>query len=220
MANDQSSFLEHRRQGKGWYDLFSRGARDWLRHNEKVQDAVRENLPELISGADILGQGGERTVKVPVRFLEHFRFRLADSNERSGAGQGQGKPGDVLARPAQQGPGKGKGGNDEGGYQFVLELKVDDIVEWLWEELKLPNLTMKTGGLREEDYVRETLKRLGTPRYVLGFLSHAFREYARDLPSDLGEEDPRWRIPRAHFDRVRDKWLDRTEVLRRTLNSA
>ncbi len=161
MANDQSSFLEQRRQGKGWYDLFSRGARDWLRHNEKVQDAVRQNLPELISGADILGQGGERTVKVPVRFLEHFRFRLADSNERSGAGQGQGKPGDVLARPAQQGPGKGKGGNDEGGYQFVLELKVDDIVEWLWEELKLPNLTMKTGGLREEDYVREGWNRRG-----------------------------------------------------------
>ena len=24
-----------------WYDLFSRGARDWLRHNEKVRDAVR-----------------------------------------------------------------------------------------------------------------------------------------------------------------------------------
>jgi hypothetical protein len=41
MANDQSSFLEHRQPGKGWYDLFSRGARDWLRHNEKVQDAVR-----------------------------------------------------------------------------------------------------------------------------------------------------------------------------------
>ena len=68
--------------------------------------------------------------------------------------------------------------------------------------------------------MRETLKRMGTPRYVLGFLSHAFREYARDLPSDLEDGDPRWRMPRAHFDRVRDKWLDRTEVLRRTLNSA
>ena len=88
MENDNSSFLEDRNEVKGWYDLFSRGARDWLRHNEKVREAVKERLPELISGADILGQGGERTVKVPVRFLEHFRFRLADSKERSGAGQG------------------------------------------------------------------------------------------------------------------------------------
>jgi uncharacterized protein len=29
----------------GWYDLFSRGARDWLRHNDKVRDAVRQHLP-------------------------------------------------------------------------------------------------------------------------------------------------------------------------------
>jgi len=33
----------------GWYDLFSRGARDWLRHNEKVRDAVRQHLPQIVS---------------------------------------------------------------------------------------------------------------------------------------------------------------------------
>src|SRR5690606_23213309 len=52
-------------------------------------------------------------------------------------------------------------GNDEGGYQFVLELKIDDIVDWLWEELKLPNLKVKTGGLREDDYTREGWNRRG-----------------------------------------------------------
>ena len=31
----------------GWYDLFSRGARDWLRHNEKIRDAVRELVDAL-----------------------------------------------------------------------------------------------------------------------------------------------------------------------------
>ena len=28
-----------------WYELFSRGARDWLRHDEKIREAVRANLP-------------------------------------------------------------------------------------------------------------------------------------------------------------------------------
>ena len=28
----------------GWYELFSRGARDWLRHNEKIREAVRARL--------------------------------------------------------------------------------------------------------------------------------------------------------------------------------
>ena len=32
-----------------WYDLFSRGARDWLRHNDKVREAVQKHLPDLIA---------------------------------------------------------------------------------------------------------------------------------------------------------------------------
>lgn len=38
-----------------WYDLFSRGARDWLRHNEKVRESVEQNLPNLIGlGSSVL----------------------------------------------------------------------------------------------------------------------------------------------------------------------
>ena len=48
----------------GWYGLFSRGARDWLRHNEKVREAVHQQLPELIANADLL-EGGARTVRAP-----------------------------------------------------------------------------------------------------------------------------------------------------------
>ena len=72
------------------------------------------------------------------------------------------KPGDVLARPSErEGEGKGEGGNDDGGYQFVLELKIDDIVDWLWEELELPNLKVKTGATREDDFAREGWNRRG-----------------------------------------------------------
>ncbi len=94
-----------------WYDLFSRGARDWLRHNEKVREAVRSKLPEIISGSDIIGGPGSRTVRVPVKFLEHYRFRLHRPDEQTGVGQGEAKPGDVL-RPGNPGEGgeKGAGG--------------------------------------------------------------------------------------------------------------
>src|SRR4051812_18185554 len=85
-----------------WYDLFSRGARDWLRHNDKIREAVQENLPNLVAGPDVMTGSQDRTVQVPVRMLEHARFRLADSSTQptTGAGQGQGKPGDIL-RQAQ-----------------------------------------------------------------------------------------------------------------------
>ena len=160
MDTSSSDFIERPGTDRQWYDLFSRGARDWLRHNDKVRSAVREKLPELIAGSDVLPRA-DSTVQVPVRFLEHSRFRLRDSGEGQGVGQGDGKPGDVLASPADRDPGKGEGGNDEGGYQFVLELKIDDIVDWLWEELKLPNLKVKSGAMRQDDYTREGWSRRG-----------------------------------------------------------
>ena len=78
-----------------WYDLFSRGARDWLRHNQKVRSAVKESLPDLLAGSDLITRPN-RTVAVPVKFLEHSRFRLLDPQNGQGAGQGKGQPGDVL----------------------------------------------------------------------------------------------------------------------------
>ena len=150
-------------QSTRWYDLFSRGARDWLRHNEKVRESVKESLPELVSGPDVLTQPENRTVKVPVKFLEHYRFRLSDSDTQTGVGQGEGaKPGDILRPAAPGGAGQGGAGTGEGGLEFVLEFKVDDILDWLWEELELPNLEPKTADSMERaEYVREGIDRRG-----------------------------------------------------------
>ena len=138
-----------------WYDLFSRGARDWLRHNQKVRDAVKQTLPDLLSTENLISQPGSRKVLVPVRLLEHARLRLAEAAEQQGAGQGRGEPGEVL-RPAEQEAEKGEAGTERGEIRFVVELKVDEIVDWLWEELKLPELKPRRSATMEEpDYVRE-----------------------------------------------------------------
>ncbi|MDY6942959.1 MAG: DUF444 family protein [Pseudomonadota bacterium] len=146
-------FDHHEQQ---WYDLFSRGARDWLRHNQKVRESVREQLPGLIGQADVMSGNGNRRVRVPVKFLEHYRFKLNRPEEQSGVGQGEVEPGDQLVNPQQQqGDDKG-GGNNQGGMEFVLEMKVDEIVDWLWEELKLPDLQPRVAGeVEESDWRRE-----------------------------------------------------------------
>ncbi len=148
--------------GAKWYELFSRGARDWLRHDEKVREAVRRHLPQAVAGGELIS-GGARTVRVPVRMLEHYRFRLRPAEERQGAGQGQAKPGDVFddpTRPRTAG-GKGPGGEDEGEVQLLLEFKIDDIVEWLWEEMRLPNLTPRSGPSEEQEWTRQGWDRRG-----------------------------------------------------------
>ena len=147
-----------------WYDLFSRGARDWLRHNQKLRDSMKEALPELLSHLEVSGPG-DRKVQVPVRLLEHYRFRLRDREVTTGAGQGQGvKPGDVLQEGKQGQPTTGSrgAGTGHGGLELVLELKVDELLDWLWEELQLPNLEPRPGRtLVDEELVREGWNRRG-----------------------------------------------------------
>ena len=140
-----------------WYDLFSRGARDWLRHNEKVRDAVKDTLPELLASSDLMTGPGSRTVAVPVKFLEHARLRLAEAQVNQGAGQGRGEPGDVLQPGREEGGEQGQaGGTNDGEVRFVVELKLDEIVDWLWEELKLPELKPKrTATMDQNEYTRE-----------------------------------------------------------------
>ena len=123
---------------------------------------MRQHLPQIVSGSDIINDGS-RTVRVPVRMLEHYRFRLLSSGESQGVGQGKAKPGDVLGQPnPAAGPGqKGAGGKDQGGIELMLEFKVDDIVDWLWEDLALPNLKPRAGALEESEWKREGWDRRG-----------------------------------------------------------
>ncbi|MEO7494650.1 MAG: DUF444 family protein, partial [Massilia sp.] len=148
-----------------WYDLFSRGARDWLRHNEKVREAVQGHLPDLIAGPDLITGPQERTVQVPVRMLEHARFKLSDGRSQSGAGQGAGEPGELLqpGQPSTDDTGQsGDGGNAQGEVRLLLEFSIDDIMDWVWDELKLPEMKPKPGGRSDEvELVREGIDKRG-----------------------------------------------------------
>ncbi len=157
-SNEGSSALGLAR----WYDLFSRGARDWLRHDEKVREAVREHLPRIIAGGDVINDSN-RTVRVPVRMLEHYHFRLRAPGDSQGVGQGEARPGDTLAEGQGDSAGgqKGEGGQGEGQIQLMLEIKIDDIVDWLWEEMQLPNLKARVGPSEDSDWLREGWDRRG-----------------------------------------------------------
>jgi uncharacterized sporulation protein YeaH/YhbH (DUF444 family) len=139
-----------------WYDLFSRGARDWLRHNDKVREAVRQHLPDVIAAPDLMTGPAQRGVQVPLKLLEHARFRLSTGHSTTGAGQGPAQPGDVLRSPNydfDEGP---EAGNEEGAVTLLMEFSMDEILDWLWEEFQLPELQPRgKATLDQPDVVRE-----------------------------------------------------------------
>ena len=178
-----------------WYDLFSRGARDWLRHDEKVREAVREYLPKIIANGEVINDS-TRSVRVPVKMLEHYHFRLRNPGDSQGVGQGATKPGDVLvdARP-ERGAEKGAGGEGDGGIQLMLEIKIDDIVDWLWEEMQLPNLKARVGPSDDSDWVREGWDRRG-PRSRLDrrrSIKELVKRQGLGGPKTFTDEDLRFR---------------------------
>jgi uncharacterized sporulation protein YeaH/YhbH (DUF444 family) len=143
-------------QRSAWYDLFSRGARDWLRHNDKVREAVREHLPDAIAEPDLMTGPAQRGVQVPLRLLEHARFRLSSGHSTTGAGQGPAQPGDLLRGPDYDLDDDNQAGDEEGAVTLLMEFSIDEILDWLWEAFQLPQLQPRgKSTLDQPDMVRE-----------------------------------------------------------------
>src|ERR1041384_3159270 len=92
------------------WSLQRKGIIDQERHKERVKDAIRKNLGSIVSNEAIILSDGRRTVKVPIRSLDEYKFRF-DHRKKKHVGTGDGKTqvGDVIAREGQPGQGPGKG---------------------------------------------------------------------------------------------------------------
>ncbi|KOP81546.1 sporulation protein YhbH [Cytobacillus solani] len=130
------------------WSLHRKGHDDQQRHQEKVQDAIRNNLPDLITEESIVMSNGREVVKIPIRSLDEYKIRYNyDKNKHVGQGDGDSQIGDVVARDgsaSQKGPGKGQGAGDQPGEDyFEAEVSLMEIEEALFKQLELPNLKRK-----------------------------------------------------------------------------
>jgi uncharacterized protein len=139
------------------WSLHRKGPIDLARHNAKVKEAIRGDLPAIVGEEAIITADGNKIVKVPIRSLElpHFRFGHGDK-DRVGQGGGGSKTGDVVGRvPGQGSPGTGKQAGDQPGVDYYeAELTVDEIAALVFEDLGLPFLQPKTKQRLESEAIR------------------------------------------------------------------
>ena len=104
------------------WELRRRGLKDSLRHDQRVKEAIRKNLRELIAEEAIITSDGHKRVRIPVRYLEQYRFKYG--HPQPGVGQGQGQPGDALGRRPGDGkaPGEGPPGEQPGEHTYEVEV--------------------------------------------------------------------------------------------------
>jgi sporulation protein YhbH len=130
------------------WSLHRKGYEDQMRHQEKVKEAIRKNLADLISEESIIMSDGKQIIKIPIRSMEEYRFRYNyNKSKHVGQGDGDSKVGDVLGRDGQagqNGPGKGQGAGDQAGMDYYeAEVSVAELEGILFSELELPRLEEK-----------------------------------------------------------------------------
>jgi len=148
------------------WSLHRKGHEDQQRHNEKVQEAIKKNLPDLISEESIILSNGRDVIKIPIRSLDEYKIRYNyDKNKQVGQGDGDSQIGDVIARDgsAEKGPGKGQGAGDQPGEDYYeAEVSLAELEEALFSELELPNLQRKNDHeLIVEDIEFNDIQRTG-----------------------------------------------------------
>lgn len=132
------------------------GEKDKVRHNEKVKEAIKDNLDKVISDGSIITADpkSKKMVKVPMRSLDLPRIKYKDSNQGVGTGDGSENPGDIIgSRPGNR-PGQGREAGDQPGVEYYeAELSIEEIQQLVFADLGLPNLRPKKKQSMDSDVV-------------------------------------------------------------------
>lgn len=149
------------------WSLHRKGYIDQQRHMEKVKEAIKKNLADIVAEESIIMSEGKKLIKVPIKSLEEYHFRYSQ-NKQKYAGQGSGgtKTGDVLGTDGSNGSnGKGNGpgaGSEPGVDYYEAEITLDELAELIFEDLGLPNLQEKRQQeLTTESYQFKDIRKKG-----------------------------------------------------------
>ncbi|WP_051688113.1 sporulation protein YhbH [Desulfofalx alkaliphila] len=128
------------------WSLHRKGELDQSRHREKVREAIKKNLAEIISEESIIMSDGKKVIRVPIRSLEEYRFRYDYRKQKhAGMGKGDSKVGDVVGSERQPAaPGMGGGAGEQAGVDYYeTDVTIEEISEMVFEKLSLPDLQEK-----------------------------------------------------------------------------
>lgn len=130
------------------WSLHRKGHQDQQRHMDKVKEAIKDNLPDLISEESIIMSNGRDVIKIPIRSLDEYKIRYNyDKTKHVGQGDGDSQVGDVIAKGSgegEDGQGKGKQAGDQAGKDYYeAEVTIEELETALFKEMELPNLQQK-----------------------------------------------------------------------------
>ncbi|MGZ7441686.1 sporulation protein YhbH [Paenibacillus sp. TH7-28] len=146
------------------WSLHRKGYQDQQRHQEKVREVIRQNLPDLVTEENIIMSDGKQIIKVPLRNLEEYRFiHNYQKQKHVGQGDGSSEVGDVLGQDSPKDNGKGGKAGDRPGVDYVeADISIEELEDMLFEELELPFIQEKDKDeLETESYRFNDIRKKG-----------------------------------------------------------
>lgn len=135
-----SIFKEHK-------TIADRSASDRRRHKKKIEDAIKDGVHNIVADESIIGQDGKKKIKIPVRGIKEYRFVYGDNSQNKKVGSAPGKDikrGQKVGE-AQKKKGQGnKPGDQKGEEYYEVEITLEELTHYLFNDLELPDLARKT----------------------------------------------------------------------------
>lgn len=135
---------------KNDWSLHRKGYEDQQRHKEKIKEAIKKELPHIISEESIITSDGKHTVKIPIRSLNEYKIRYNNEKKKHVSyGDGKSSVGDIIGKvPNNQQSDSETADDSQAGDQpgvdyYEAEIEINDIEKALFEELELPNIKKK-----------------------------------------------------------------------------
>lgn len=140
-----------------------RSIEDRRRHRQLVEKSIKENLGDILSEESIIGESKNKKFKIPIRGIREYQFIFGKNNKGVATGVGEEKRGDKLGGSGdKKGQGQGGAGNQEGQDMYETEITLDELLDYIVEDLDLPNLDRKKYS---EIIVENSGKKRGYQRY-------------------------------------------------------
>ena len=144
--------------------IVDRAASDRARHKKKIDKAIKESIKDVIAEESIIGQNGKKKIRIPVKGIKEYRFIFGNNEKNKTVGSGgqhslnRGQK--IGKQRAKKGKGQGtgsKGSNEKGEEYYDVEVTIEELAEYLFNDLELPDLEKKQFRFLSQ----ESIKRKG-----------------------------------------------------------
>jgi len=153
-----STFREHK-------TIADRASADRGRHRQKIEKAIKESIRDVVAEESIIGQSGKKKIRIPVKGIKEHRFVFGANEDNKQVGSAQGKDikeGQRIGHRRRPQPQSGEGdkpGNKPGEEMYEIEMSLEELAGYLFNDLELPELEKKNFKFTTQEKMKRKGKR-------------------------------------------------------------